>query len=178
MAITSVMDLLNQWNVYGIDYVLVFLLVFAFVFGVLTATNILGKNKPVHIIIALVLGLMSLKSGEAVDFMGRAFPKAAVAISVILILVILTAVFVPKEHAGGWAIGLYGVGGVAFIFVIFNTFNEVSWYSSGWWYDWAGLLIGALLIIGVIIAVAVSGGDDSNKDKAPRELHWGPRFTS
>jgi hypothetical protein len=176
MVISSVMDVLNMWNNVGIDYVLVFLLVFAFSFGVLTATNILGKSKPVHVIIALVLGLMSLKSGQAVDFMGRAFPKAAVAISIILILVILTAVFVPKEHAGGWAIGLYAVGGIAFLFVVFNTFSEVSWYSSGWWSDYAGLLIGALLIIGVIIAVSATGSKDNNGGDKTKELHWEPRF--
>lgn len=163
MAIATVMDLLNQWQGVGVDYILVFLLVFAFAFGVLTATNVLGKNKSVHVIISLVLGLMSLKSGLAVDFMARAFPKAAVAISVIIIMVILTALFIPedKDKRSGWMIAFYCVAAIAFIFVVFNTFSETSWYSSNWWTDWGGMIIGALLIMGVIIAVALSGDKKS-----------------
>lgn len=158
MAVTTIMELLNQWNYIGIDYILTFLLVFAVVFGVLTATNILGKEKVVHIIIALVIGLMSLKWGMAVDFFTGIFPRTAIAISVILVLVILTSVFIPDQHKGGWSIGLYSVGAIAFLFVMFNTFSERGWYSSMWWDQWGGLLIGALLIIGVIIAIAVTGG--------------------
>lgn len=166
MAITSVMDLLNQWNSIGVDYILVFLLVFAFVFGVLTATKILGKNKSVHVIIALVMGLMSLKFGLAVDFMSRVFPKAAVAISIIVIFVILTALFIPEdeEKRKGWMIAFYCVAAIAFVFVVFNAFSEISWYSSGWWTEWGGMIIGALLIIGVIIAVSLTGNTDGDED--------------
>jgi hypothetical protein len=170
MVVSTMMDLLNQWNYIGIDYILAFLLVFAVVFGVLSATNILGKEKAVHIIIALVIGLMSLKWGMAVDFFTGIFPRTAIAISVILVLVILTSVFVPKEHWGGWSIGLYSVGAIAFLFVIFNTFSERGWYSSMWWDQWGGLLIGALLIIGVIIAIAVSGKKDPNNSN-PNATH-------
>lgn len=173
MAIATVMDLLNQWNGIGMDYVLTFLLVFAVVFGVLTATNILGKNKSVHIIVALVIGLMSLKFGNAVDFFAGVFPRMAIAIAVILVLVILTAVFIPEQHKEGWSIGLYSVGAVAFIFVIFNTFSERGWYSSNWWNQWGGLLIGALLIIGVIIAVSVSGGDKKSGTTTPHNVTHG-----
>jgi len=158
----TIPEILNLWNVHGMDYLLVFLLVFAFTFGVLSAAKIFGKNKMVHVLIALVLGLMSLKSGLAVDFMSRAFPKAAVAISIIIIMVILTAFFIPKEDdkRRGWMIAYYSVAAVAFVFVVFNTFSEVIWYSSQWWYDWGGLIIGALLIIGVIVGVALTTGDD------------------
>ena len=177
MAITSVVDLLNQWDRVGADYVLTFLLVFAVVFGILTATNILGKNKGVHVIIAMVIGLMSLKFGMATAFFSEVFPRTAVAIAVILVIVILTAVFVPKEHWGGWAIGLYSLGGVAFIFVMFNSFSALSWFGSNWWGDWGGLLIGALLIIGVIIAVAVSG-NESNPNVTPKTPSFGPHYGS
>jgi len=176
MVVATVMDLLNSWNVIGIDYVLTFLLVFAFVFGILSGTKIIGDKKPVHIIIALVIGLMSLKWGMAVDFFTGIFPRAAIAIAVIIVLVILTTVFVPDAHRIGWSIGLYSVGGIAFLFVLFNTFSERGWYSSLWWDQWGGLLIGALLIIGVIIAVSVAGSDKPRETRTPQEykrnLEW------
>jgi hypothetical protein len=106
---------------------------------------------------------MSLKWGMAVDFFTGLFPRTAIAISVILVLVILTSVFVPKEHWKGWSIALYSVGGVAFIVVLFNTFSERGWYSSMWWDQWGGLLIGALLIIGVIVTIVATSGRGENE---------------
>jgi|SRR3989338_1807179 len=175
MAVNNVIDVLDQWNIAGMDYVLAFLLVFAVIFGVLSATNILGKHKGVHVIIALVIAIMSLRGGMAVGFFNQAFPRVAVAIAVILSLVILTAVFVPKEHWSGWSIGLYSVGALAFLFVIFNSFSDLEWFGSNWWTEWGGLLLGGLLIIGVIIAVSVTGGDKEDK-KEPTHVSFEPRY--
>jgi len=54
--------LLSQWESFGIfTYLLPFLFIFAIIFGILSATNILGHNKGVQIIIAFVIGLMALR---------------------------------------------------------------------------------------------------------------------
>ena len=64
-------------------------------------------------------------------------------------------------HSKGWLIGLYSLGGVAAIIVIFNSFSAVGWFGSQWWDEWGIWIISALLIIGVIVTIAVSG--DSKK---------------
>ncbi|HLC53096.1 MAG TPA: hypothetical protein VJK03_00995 [Candidatus Nanoarchaeia archaeon] len=151
--------LLTQWESLGVfDFVLPFLLIFAFVFGILSTTNILGTNKGVHVTISLVIGLLALRMGFVQDFFREIFPRTGVAIAVILVLVILTAIFIPKEHLGGWAIGFYSLGGLAAVIVVFNSFSELSFFGSNWWHEWGAMIIGALLVIGVIIAVSVSGG--------------------
>lgn len=166
--------ILSQWESVGVfDYVLPFLLIFAVIFGILSATNVMGKNKGIHTIIALVIALMAIRLDMVTLFFREVFPRTAVALSIILVAVILTAMFIPKEHMGGWAIGFYSLGGVAFIFVMFNTFSEFDWFGSSWWDEWGGMLIGALLLIAVIVVVAVTSGEKSGESK-PLKATFGP----
>ena len=165
--------MLTQWESIGVfDFILPFLLVFAFIFGILSTTNILGTNKGVHITISLVVGLLALRMGYVQDFFREIFPRTGVAIAIILVVVILTAIFIPKEHLGGWAIGFYSLGGIAAIIVVFNSFSELSFFGCNWWNEWGAMIIGALLVIGVIIAVSTSGG--KSKDRSSKETSFVP----
>ena len=59
----DIQSLLMQWETAGIfDYVLPFLLIFAIIFGILSATKISGSNKGVHLIIALSILVIISKS--------------------------------------------------------------------------------------------------------------------
>jgi len=157
-------SLLYEWESLGIfDYVLPSFLIFAVVFGVLEATKAFGKNKGINLVVALVIGLMALRLDFVRAFFTEIFPRVGVALAVILTAVILSAAFIPKEHLGGWLIGFYSLGGLAALIVIFNSFNVLGWFNSYWWSDWGGMIIGALLVIGVIIAIAVSGGEKKER---------------
>ena len=171
MDITTILATWESWGIF--DTMLPFLLLFAVIFGVLTTTNILGKNKGVHVIIALVIAVLALRVGFVQAFFSEAFPRLGVAIGVILIVVILTALFIPDEHRSGWAIGLYSLGAVAFIFVLFNSFSAVGWFNTNFWEEWGSALIGVLLLVGIIIVVAVSSGDKSDK-KSANPATFGP----
>jgi len=174
MGINSVQDLLYQWESTGVfDFILPFLLIFAVIFGILTSTNAFGKNKGVHIIIALVIGLMALRLGMVQDFFREVFPRTAVALSVILVAVILTSVFIPKEHLKGWLIAFYSLGGLSALLVVFNSFSQLNWFNSGWWNDYGGVLIGLLFIIAVVVAVSVTG-DGKNKSSSSTEVTLKP----
>ena len=170
-----VQTLLAEWEAFGVfDFVLPFLLIFAIVFGILSTTNVFGPNRGVHLIIALVIGILSLRVYFVQEFFREIFPRAAIALSVILVAVILTAMFIPEEHKAGWAIGFYSLGGLAAVIVIFNSFSSVGFFGSNWWYEWGSMIIGALLVIGVIVAIAVSGKE--RKDSKPVNFGpwWGP----
>jgi len=152
-------DILNQWQDIGVfDYVLPFLLIFTIVFGILEATHIVGKNKGVHVIIALVVGLLALRLGFVQTFFTEIFPRLGVGLAVILALLIMTGLFINKTEAKYWMWGIAAVGLVIWIIVLVGSLNTVGWFgaSGSFFGDYAGLIIGAVLLIGVIIAVVAS----------------------
>lgn len=157
-------SMLAQWEGYGLfDYLLPFLLIFALVYGILSHAKVFGENNAVHLTIALVLAILALRLGFVQDFYREAFPRLAVALAVLLVFIVLIAAFLPESgHGKGWFIGLYTLGGIAALIVVFNSFNELGYWGSSWWYDWGSLIIGALIIIGLIIAISVSGKKSSS----------------
>ena len=154
-----IQDILVQWQNAGVfDYVLPFLLIFTIIFGILEATNIVGKNKGVHVIIALVVGLMALRLGFVQAFFTEIFPRLGVGLAVILALLIMTGLFINKGEAKYWMYGIAAIGVIIWIIVLVGSFNTVGWFgtSGSFFGDYAGLIIGAVLLIGVIIAVVAS----------------------
>src|SRR3989338_8831604 len=115
----DIQTLLMTWESWGVfDFVLPFLLIFAVVFAVLTTTNILGGNKGVAVVIALVVGLMALRLGFVQAFFLNVFPRLGVAIAVILVLLILTALFVTeKKHLKGWLMAFAIIGAILAVIV-------------------------------------------------------------
>ncbi len=154
----SIGDVLNSWQQGGVfDYLLPFLLIFALVFGILQKSKILGENKGIHIIISIVLGLMALQGGIVQRFFQPLFPRLAMGLGVILTVIILVGLFINDTDKKYWFWGLGALGAVVAIIVISNAFTEYGWYSSASYYsDNAGWIIGGVLLIGVIIAVAAS----------------------
>lgn len=152
--------ILGQWQSAGIfSYLLPFILIFAIIFGILDATNVLGKNhKGISVLVALVIGLMALQLDFVPRFFEEAFPRLGVGLSVILMMMILLGLFIPKEEHKYWNYGLGGVALIVFLVVIAQSFNAFGWYSGGTLGENIGWIIGAILLLGVIIAVAASGG--------------------
>lgn len=160
--VISVAQILVQWEALGVfDFVLPFLLIFAVVFGVLSSTNILGSNKGVHVIISLVIGLLALRLGIVQVFFTELFPRLGVGLAVILALVILIGVFIPKDETRYYAYIFAIIGALIWIVAVFGAFGSYGWY--GVWEDYAGLVIGAVLLVGVIIAVVAAKGPTEKK---------------
>ena len=71
--------------------VLPFVLVFALIFAVLEKSEVLGKGKKqINAIVSLVMGLIVVSVGFAVEIITNLIPFLAVALVVILIFMILT----------------------------------------------------------------------------------------
>lgn len=153
----TIADILNQWQSIGVfDYVLPFLLIFTIVFGILEATNIVGKNKGVHVIIALAVGLLALRMDFVQNFFKEIFPRLGVGLAVILALLIMTGLFINNLEARYWMWGIAAVGIVIWLIILVGSFENFGWFGSGFFQDYAGMIIGAVLLIGVIIAVVAS----------------------
>lgn len=155
----------TQWEMAGVfEFLLPFLLIFAIVFGILTTTNIISKQKGLHVIIAVIIGLMSVWAFNSLgftlgQFLMELFPRFAVGISVILVLMILIGLFITDEHRKYWFWGLGAIGFIVAIIVITQTFDRFTGFSFGSNYgEYVGWIIGAVLLLGLIIAVAASGG--------------------
>lgn len=170
--VLDLQGVLIQWQQSGVFHVILpALLLFAVIFGILSSTNVFGANKAVHLIVALVIAMIAVASPDVQIFFQKIFENTGIALAVIVAVVLLTAIFIPDAHKGGWAIGFYSLGGIAALFVVFNSFSEFSFFGSQWWYEWGAFIIGALLLIGVIIAVSVSG-KESKPGKDAKFSTW------
>ena len=162
----DIQAILMTWQSAGVfNIILPALLFFAVIFGIMSATNIFGSNRAVHIIVALVVAIIAVISPDVQNFFQVALQNLGIALVIIIVVVLLTALFIPDEHKTGWAIGLYSLGGIAALFVVFNSFSEFSFFGSQWWHEWGAMIVGALFLVGVIIAISVSGGKDGKKPK-------------
>jgi uncharacterized membrane protein len=160
-AIANVSQLLTYWDQLGMSLILSLLLVFAVVWGILSSLKTFGNNRAVHFIIAISIALLSLRLGFYQIFLVELSSRLAIGLTVLLAAYILIMAFAPDEHREGIQIGLYILGVIIFIIVLFNAFSAQNFFSSNFWGDWAGLIIGALFIIGIIVAVVFS------KDNSP-----------
>lgn len=166
-------DILNNWVSIGVfDFVLPFLLIFTIVFGILEATNILGKNKGVHVIIGLVIGLLAIRTTLVQNFFTVVFPQLGVGLAVIVALVVMTGLFVNKKEARYWMWGIAAVAIVIWIITIVGSFKDLGWLSgSAYFEDYAGMIIGAVLLLGVIIAVVASKSEGESDGTFERQVH-------
>ena len=166
-------SILQHWADLGVFmYILPFLLIFAIIFGILSATNILGGNKGVHAIIAFAAALLSLQFEFVPAFFAEIFPRLGVAISIILVLMILAGLFIDPEEKG-WLTAFAVIGIIIAIIVIVSSFSsETYWWGSNFWQDYGeAIIIGAIVIaiIGTIIATSYSKSNSgkSGKRKGP-----------
>lgn len=142
-------DLLAQWQQYGLfDYILPFLILFAFIFGILIKLNLFGdENRSVSAIIALAVGLISLQFGFVSQFFAELFPRFGVGIAIILVGIIMLGLFVGKNTNWIWLV----MGIVAFGFVILKGLGALGWGQE---IDLLGNA-GLLLLVFVIILIAI-----------------------
>ena len=156
----TIADLLRGWESAGIfDFLLPFLLIFAVVFGILSTIGIFGKNKGVNVVIAVTIGLLALRLDFVPRFFTEIFPRLGVGLAVILVALILMGLFVAADERRYWLWGLGTISVIAFFIIITRSFDVLGWlytYAGG---DLAGWIIGAILVIGLIVAVSAAGAE-------------------
>jgi hypothetical protein len=146
----TITDILNIWADYGVfAYALPFLLIFAIVFGILSKTDILGKNKGVQATIALAVGLLSLQFDYVTNFYATIFPYAGIGISILLVAIILMGVSASEFKWSPW-IWLI-LGGIIFLVILFTSLSD-NWFMGGMGYNLLEALP-AILAGGILLGV-------------------------
>lgn len=164
----DIATILNYWQNIGVfSYLLPFLLIFAVVYGILEASNILTRNKGVNATVAVVIGLLSLQVGYVQTFFTEAFPRFGVGIAVLLIVLILMGLFVGDTDKKVIYWVFIVIGGIIAFAVLFGTFSEVGWLGGGDWFttDWVALVIFLILLVGLIAMVMKGAGSSEGKSK-------------
>jgi hypothetical protein len=155
-------NLFAQWEAAGVfAYALPFLLIFAFVLGILTKLNIFaGKdgtpNKGVNAIIALAIGFMALQFDIVSMFFAEIFPRVGVALSIILVILILGGLFMPVNKENNWFMVALSI--IVFIIigtVVWNSLGAMGWGVGGpglsyFWDRYSAIIIFAIIILGVV----------------------------
>lgn len=173
MVYGSIADILYQWEALGVfDFILPFLLVFAIVFGILSATGILSTNKGVSVIIAFVIGLMSIRYQYFFSsFLSELFPRLGIGLAILLMLMILVGLFIAQKEKKYWGYGLAAIGVIIAIVIFYQTAQNLGWmWAGGYGSEGVGMIILGVFVVGIIIAIAASGGHKTHDGSA----EWGP----
>jgi hypothetical protein len=155
----SITDLINQWQDWGIfDFMLPFLIIFAFVFAILDKTKILGENKGVSAVLGIAIGLIAITNQTVINTFRTIFPFASIGISVLLVAIILMGFVSYGQDNKGWHKYIwFGLGLAAFLFVLRNTADTMGIFNA----DWAAFIapFAAIAVLIVLVVLIVRGND-------------------
>lgn len=160
----SLDNLYYQWESAGVfDFLLPVLLIFAVIFGVLTSTNILGKNRGVNFIIAVVIALMAIRLNFVSEFFSLIFPSLGIGIAILLVVLIMVGLFIHDKNISTW-FNILGYGALAIgIIIAVVVLNQFQWFGSFWWQNnWVTVLW--IVIIGLILAPLLLPKKEEDKD--------------
>jgi len=148
--------MLNQWDQMGIfSYALPFLLIFALVYGILSKSEIFGKeNKGAVVIISLAIGLLSLVNNYVSNFFKIIMPNLAIGLSVLLCGIILVGLLWKEDKMKNWLpFVIFALGAIIFIYVVYGSFSGNTWGGSYIWDQYGSALVTLLILGGIIWAV-------------------------
>lgn len=160
-------DVIADWEAFGVfDYVLPFLIIFAVVFGIVTATNVFSGNKGVNLTVALAVALISLRFNYVPIFFSEIFPRFGVGLAVLIVLMIMSALFIPKSWMKGWAGTMWAVSAIIAVTVIVKSFNFLGWNLSagGWWAQYGSITIIGIILVALVFFMAKDKFSSDGKD--------------
>lgn len=163
---TDLSALITTWQSYGVFSVLIpFVLVFAVVYAILNRSKVLGAKPAIDTIVALAVSLLSLQWDFMPRFFAELFPRTAMGVAVLLVLLILVGLFAQFEGSNAWNVLFAVAGFIIFIVVMLQTYGGFNWFSGNtWWYAHGIEVISGVIV--VIIFAAIILGGKSHKEGA------------
>lgn len=160
--------LLIIWKNSGLfNIVLPFLLIFALVFAILEKSKVLGRNRGVYAVIAVVISFFAVSDPTLSSFFAVLFAHASLGFAILLVFVLFLGLFIVKEGKGWWVWigGLFGI--LIFFWVLSNSIQQsglqytlYSFFSANP-YLWSTIVYGgAILAVIILIILLVPQGDE------------------
>ncbi len=157
---TTIGNMFDVWYQMGFfSYIIPFLLIFAFMFGILLKLNLFKDNKVINAIISLAVGLIAIQVPAVSEFFSVIFPNLGIALAIILVIMIVAGLFLKDETNRDKWINyiLLGIAGIIIIVVLVNTAGALNWSAAQWWLDNWSMIIAVVVIVGLVVAMIVSG---------------------
>ena len=165
---------LQRW---GIEEMLVFLLIFVIIYAVLQKTKILGESKKnLNVLVALVVGALVIvphitgrfpANADPVQIIMDALPQVSLVIVAIIFLLILIGVFGQEQVFLGMSMPGW-IAAFSFVVILIIFGGAAGWWTGSfgrWMEDFFGTegiaVAVMLLVFGIIIAWITH--DDSHK---------------
>ncbi len=144
----SIYDLYAQWESSGVfDFLLPALLIFAVIFGILTATGVLGANRGVNFVIAAASALMAMRLQIVSNFFALIFPGLGIGIAVLVVVLVLSGLFMTDANWRSWMPTFFWGGIVIGLIIVVSVLNEFAWFGSIWWQqNWVSIIWIAVLL--------------------------------
>lgn len=164
---TAIGNMFEAWHQMGFfSYIIPFLLIFAFMFGILLKLNLFKDNKVINAIISLAVGLIAIQVPIVSKFFSVIFPNLGIALAVILVIMIVAGLFlsnVDKDKDKWINYILLGIAGIIIIVVLVNTAGTLGWPASQWWLDNWSMIVAVVVIVGLVVAMIVAASKGTNK---------------
>jgi hypothetical protein len=166
--------IVQLYDIGFLDVILPFILIFAIVFAALRTTKILGDDKKIHTVIAMVMGFtvviphalnMYPENMDAVNIINRSLPNVSIVLVAVLMVLVILGVFGTNVSLASSSLGVWVM--IVSIIVVALIFGN----SAGWpkWLSFMNdsttrSIVIIILIFGVIIAF-ITGGDRETEGK-------------
>jgi len=142
------------------SYVLPFLLIFAFVYAILSKIPTFVDNKGSVFIVSVAIGFLSLQFGLVTRFFAVIFPQLGVGLSILLAALILAGVFVQGDSKNYQWI-FFGLGALIFIIIVITSLSDFNFSNGFWWQEYGALSIVVLFIVVALVVIAVLNKNSS-----------------
>ncbi len=143
-------------------YILPFMLIFALVFAILYKINLLGVEnrndaKGVNAVIAIAVALLSLQFDAVPIFFQAIFPKLGIGLSILLVFMILSGLFVDFSRPGGPSVIFFTVAAILSIIILLTSFSDYSWWTGSWWQSNISAIVAGVIILVFVFIIVGSG---------------------
>ena len=170
----SLFDLYSQWENSGVfDFLLPALLIFSVIFGILTASQVLGGNRGINFVISATAALMAMRLQIVSDFFSLLLPGLGIGIAVMVVVLILAGLFMASGNVKDWMPTFFWGGIVIGLIIVITTLNSFAWLGSPWWQEnWISVVWVAVLL--AILAPFFTDSKKAEEKDAENKLYTLP----
>lgn len=161
-------NFLNLWASNGIfDFALPFVLFFAIIFSILYRTKILGDNKSIDAVVAMVISLFIISNPLTAPFLARVFSSTGTALIILIASLIIMGLFTEKSDMGNtfkWIGTIAGTGFFIWLIIMLNDFYAIyNWFPIAFYGINIWNVLFGVVVLGVVIWVVASADKDSDR---------------